>query len=337
MTNITERNSAAAPQPVPIDDYPSNAMSETMARARPAAKSNATLLLQGESGTGKDYLARWIHQQSGNSHGPFFAINCAAIPHEIAESELFGHERGAFTGAWRRKKGLLELAEGGTLLLNEIGELSLALQSKILTFLDSKTFLRVGGEDWVRVDARLIAASHRDLQSLVDERGFLEPLFYRLNVFPIEVPPLRDRLEDLPILVKELLSELAREMQISPVPRIDGTSLEAMTRYHWPGNVRELRNVIERSIILSSGDDELTVSLNEGAESRTEWSHTLFFSQDRTLDDLRVELTEHLCTEAMRRSGGNKSKAAAMLGISRDALYRYLKRFKIVGEKATHN
>lgn len=337
MHNITDRNSARAHKHVPTNEYPSKAMSRTMARAGLAAKSSATLLLQGESGTGKDHLARWIHEHSENSNGPYFAINCAAIPDEIAESELFGHERGAFTGAWRRKKGLLELAEGGTLLLNEIGELPLGLQSKILTFLDSKAFLRVGGETPVRVDARLLAASHRDLRSLVDEGGFLEPLFYRLNVFPIEIPPLRERLDDLPVLVNELLTDLAREMQISPVPEIASTSLETMARYHWPGNIRELRNVLERSIILSSGDEVVTVSLNETADPQTEWSHTLFFSEDRTLDDLRSELTRHVCTEALRRTGGNKAKAAAILGISRDALYRYLKRFGEFGDKATHN
>ena len=170
-------------------------MRDCLELARIAAATNSIILLLGETGSGKDYIARWIDDQSRRSAGPYFALNCAALPRELAESELFGHEAGAFTGARARKKGLLELAEGGTLLLNEIGELPLSLQSKLLTFLDTRSFLRVGGDKGVKVDARLIAATHRDLGQEIAQGRFLEPLFYRLNVFPIQVPPLRERLE----------------------------------------------------------------------------------------------------------------------------------------------
>ncbi len=199
--NITERkqvNQAIRPTTV---DYPSEAMRATLFRARYVAATDSVVLLQGESGSGKDFLARYIHVHSKRNRGPFFAINCAALSHELAESELFGHEPGAFTGARGRKRGLLELAEGGTLLLNEIGELSLLLQSKLLTFLDTRSFTRVGGEKTVTVNARLIAATHRDLKEEVAARRFLSALYYRLDVFAIHVPPLRKRLEDVPLLV----------------------------------------------------------------------------------------------------------------------------------------
>ena len=171
----------------------------------------------------------------------------------MAEAELFGHEAGAFTGATRKKRGLLELAEGGTLLLNEIGELSLRLQSKLLTFLDTRSFTRIGGEESIHVSARLIAATNRDLEKEVEEGSFRKDLFYRLNVFSIEVPPLRERRDDIPILIERILSLLSVEMQLPDVPKIQATFLSRLCKYDWPGNVRELRNVLERAVILSGG------------------------------------------------------------------------------------
>ena len=228
-------------------------MKAALHQARRAATADSIVLLQGESGSGKDYLARWIHDHSRRAPGPYFAVNCAAISRELAESELFGHERGSFTGAHGRKRGLLELAEGGTLLLNEIGELPLSLQSNLLTFLDTRSFLRVGGEKSITVNARIIAATNRNLDTEVAEARFLSPLLYRLNVFTINVPPLRDRIEDIPLLVEEIMSRLAKDLQLTSIPAIDPASTIALTRYHWPGNVRELRNVIERALILSDG------------------------------------------------------------------------------------
>ena len=202
-------------------EYRSEAMKSVLDLATFAASGKSVILLLGESGVGKDYLAKYIHERSNYSSGPYFSINCAAVPSELAESELFGHEAGAFTGANRRKRGLLELAEGGTLLLNEIGELSPALQAKFLTFLDTRTFTRVGGQQEIKVNARILAATNRDLQNEISSGRFRADLYYRLNVLSIRVPPLRERTEDLPILVAQLLSTLAKDLQMSFCARID--------------------------------------------------------------------------------------------------------------------
>ena len=217
----------------------SRVMSNLLETVAQVAPSEATVLLTGDSGTGKEMIAGAIHFNSPRKDAPFIKINCAAITESLLESELFGHERGAFTGATVQKKGLLELAEGGTILLNEIGELVPFLQSKLLAFLDTNSFMRVGGQKSIRVDARLIAATHRDLGKEVSEKRFLEPLFYRLSVFPIDVPSLGNRLADIPILVEEILSNLAREMQIRTLPIIDEEQMRLLKQYHWPGNVPE--------------------------------------------------------------------------------------------------
>jgi two-component system, NtrC family, response regulator AtoC len=323
--NITERKRIEAGSSIALSDYQSLAMRETMAKGAFAAASDSIILLLGESGSGKDYLARWIHAHSRRCDGPFFAVNCAAVPHDLAESELFGHEAGAFTGARGRKRGLLELAEGGTLLLNEIGELSMALQSKLLTFLDTKSFVRVGGEKSVHVNARLIAATHRDLESEAERGRFLKPLFYRLNVFVIELPPLRRRMEDIPLLVEEIMSRLAGEMQLTEVPAFDASALDELCRYQWPGNVRELRNVLERSVMLS-GEKPMHVALPLAGIEQAEWSHRVSFPEGRSLHGVVDEVIFSVCEEALRRSGGSRNAAARLLGVSRDSLYRYLKR-----------
>jgi transcriptional regulator with PAS, ATPase and Fis domain len=302
-------------------------MAACLREARTAAATDSTVLLLGESGSGKDYLARWIHDRSKRAAGPYLSLNCAAISKELAESELFGHEPGAFTGARGRKRGLLELAEGGTLLLNEIGELPLSLQSKLFTFLDTKSFMRVGGEKSIYVDARLIAATHRDLHLAVTEKRFLEPLFYRLNVFPIRVPPLRERLQDLPILVEQLMSRLAAELQLSELPVVDDSTFRAVAGYHWPGNVRELRNVLERSLMVSEGTT-LSVTMPSSAATQENCLYPLTLSPGRTLEDVTDEVTKALCLEALKRSQ-TRAGAARMLGISRDSLYRYMKKFGI--------
>jgi PAS domain S-box-containing protein len=321
--NITERKKAL---PVPWhspSDYPSEAMRITMKRAHQAASREGIVLLLGESGSGKDHLARWIHEHSGRASGPFFAINCAALPTDLAESELFGHEAGAFTGAHRRKKGLLELAEGGTLLLNEIGELSQLLQAKLLTFLDTRAFLRVGGEKSIHVDARIIAATHRNLETEVSEGRFLQPLLYRLNVFSITVPPLRERIADLPLLIERLLPGMSSDLGLSGVAGPDAASIAVLSRYNWPGNVRELRNVIERALMLWD-DGPLNLELTLRELKYTDWSYPVRFSSgDVRLHDITVDFRKSVCLEAIRRCGHNKKEAARSLGISRDSLYRY--------------
>jgi len=332
--NITERRKFELDVPAIATDCPSAAMRDALNKAFFAASTDSIILLLGESGSGKDFLARWIHNHSKRLDGPFFSINCAAIAPELAESELFGHEHGAFTGTRGRKRGLLELAEGGTLLLNEIGELPLSLQSKLLTFLDTRSFMRVGGEKSVHVDARLIAATHRSLEEEVEKGRFLQPLFYRLSVFPIEVPPLRERIEDIPVIVEALMSKLAADMQLSEIPVLDAADLAALSRYHWPGNIRELRNVLERSLMLSGlGPFRLALSVPE--TSREDWSMTIRFLAGRTLRDIGDEVAQSLVSEAVRRCGGSKKEAAKLLGISRDSIHRYIRRFRAKGGNLT--
>ena len=333
--DVTDR-ARSLPKPKAVfENYPSEAMKTTMREARSAAASDGTVLLQGESGSGKDYLARWIHDHSKRALGPYFSLNCAAISRELAESELFGHERGAFTGAHGRKRGLLELAEGGTLLLNEIGELPLSLQSKLLTFLDTRSFLRVGGEKLLNVNARIISATNRSLDKEVEEGRFLSALFYRINVFGINVPPLRDRIEDIPVLLEEIVQRLAVELQLTHLPYIDPSFAIALTKYDWPGNVRELRNALERALMLSDGHS-LSLTLPSGVGSSADWSHVSSFPlQERTLHDVTDEVTKSLILEALRRCEGNRRHAARTLGIARDSLYRHMKRFGIMSENQT--
>ena len=333
--DVTDR---ARTLPVPkafFETYSSQAMNNTMSEARSAAASDGTVLLQGESGSGKDYLARWIHDHSKRALGPYFSLNCAAIARELAESELFGHERGAFTGAHGRKRGLLELAEGGTLLLNEIGELPLSLQSKLLTFLDTRSFLRVGGEKHHTVNARIISATNRSLDKEVEEGRFMSALFYRINVFGINLPPLRDRIEDIPVLLEEIMSRLAVELQLTQLPYIDPAFAIALARHDWPGNVRELRNALERALILSDGRS-LSLTLPSVQQSPQDWSHVSSFPvHERTLHDVTDEVIKSLCLEALRRCEGNRRCAARTLGIARDSLYRHMKRFGIESENQT--
>ena len=333
--NITERRNLGLEASAIVTNYPSEAMRDTLNKAFFAASTDSIILLLGESGSGKDYLARWIHNHSRRVDGPFFAVNCAAIAPDLAESELFGHEQGAFTGARGRKKGLLELAEGGTLLLNEIGELPLGLQSKLLTFLDTKSFMRVGGEKRVHVDARLIAATHRNLEQEVAAKRFLQPLFYRLSVFPIEVPPLRERIEDIPLIVQELMRRLTVEMQLSEGPDLAASDLAALSRYHWPGNIRELRNVLERSLMLS-GRGRLRLALSVHQSNQEDWYLKIRFPRQGTLREINDQVTESLVVEALKRCDGSRKEAAQVLGISRDSIHRYIRRFRLKGGNLTH-
>lgn len=329
--DVTERRERELPPPRFLRKSRSKVMEKTLALAQRAATRNVTVLLTGESGSGKDYLARSIHDLSDRSGGPYFTINCAAVAPELAESELFGHERGSFTGAHARKRGLLELAEGGTLLLNEIGELRLPLQAKLLTFLDTRKIMRVGGEREISVNARLIAATNKDLAKEVEAKRFREDLYYRLSVMVIEVPPLRFRKEDIPDLVADIAGQLASELHLSPVPRIDPATMNKFSTYNWPGNIRELRNVIERTLILgeappTGGSPPVSVGEDE------DYLFTVRFNSGKTLRDIVDEISRSVCLEALRRSHGNKKEAARLLGIARDSLYRHLKHLGIEPE-----
>ncbi len=311
------------------NDFKSETMQSTLAKVRLVSETDSIVLLTGETGSGKDYLARHIHKLSGRSTGPFYAINCAAIPSELAESELFGHEPGAYTNALRRKKGMLEMAEGGTLLLNEIGELTPLLQAKLLTFLDTFSFTRIGGEKTISVNTRLIAATNRDLWTEVNEGSFRKDLYYRLSVISIEVPPLRERSEDIPVIANRILVRLREELKLSSIPDIRADAMRALRMYSWPGNVRELRNVLERALMLSRGDticpNHLSVPQTErvpGAEKRSVPSGC-------GLNDVLKETERLMIEDALGRSGGNKSEAARLLGISRFSLLRHMTKLGI--------
>ena len=226
------------------------------------APTDATVLLEGESGVGKELFAHAVHQESGRRSGPFFAINCAAIPETLLESELFGYEKGAFTGASSSKRGKFEVADHGTLFLDEIGDLSPVLQGKILRVIETKQFERVGGTQTRRVDIRLVAATNKDLKALVASGAFRQDLFFRLSVFPILVPPLRERREDIPLLAPHFLAKFAAEQKRRAPIEISREALDALVRHPWPGNVRELENTIERALILGAGNRILPEDLN---------------------------------------------------------------------------
>jgi transcriptional regulator with PAS, ATPase and Fis domain len=292
----------------------SPAWAAVLAAGTRVARTEATVFLQGESGTGKEVLARLIHKNSSRSHGPFIGINCAAVPEQLLESELFGYERGAFTGAQQAKPGRIELAAGGVLFLDEVSELSLAAQVKLLRFLQEREFQRLGGIRVQRADVRIIAASNRDVDEAVDQGTFREDLFYRLQVFDIVLPPLRERVEDIPRLAEHFLAEFARAIGGQP-PRLLDDALQALIRHDWPGNVRELRNVLERASILSDGE----ISCNH-----------LSFRRRRPRSPLPVDLraAERVTIERiLRETDWNKSKAARRLGLTRAQLYLRLRRY----------
>lgn len=316
--------------------YSSRPFLATMVKADIASETPSTILLTGETGSGKDHLARYIHDRSLYSVGPFVGFNCAAIPTELAESELFGHEAGAFTGAVRRKRGVVERAEGGTLLLNEIGDLSLMLQSKLLSFLDTLSFTRVGGEKELTVNVRLIAATSKDMESEVAQGRFRADLFYRLNVFPIRVPPLRERKEDIPFLATTILSQLTRKMGLSHELSIDPTVFELLAEYAWPGNVRELKNILERALILCHGgpikNDHIILEVPAQKAAIVEWPE---IPLDVALDEAVAETQRRVVQEALRASSGKKGDAARLLGLSRYAFARLLKKVGLMGDSRT--
>ncbi|MCA1902682.1 MAG: sigma 54-interacting transcriptional regulator [Candidatus Hydrogenedens sp.] len=273
--------------------------------------TEATVLIRGESGTGKELVAHAIHFNSNRATGPFIKVNCAALPESVVESELFGHERGAFTGAYQQRKGRFEMAHGGTIFLDEIGDLPLSIQAKLLRVLQDKTFERVGGSEVIKVNVRIITATNRDLEKLVKEEKFREDLFYRLNVFPIFIPPLRERKTDILELANYFVEKYSRENN-KYVKRISTPAIDMLMSYHWPGNVRELENVIERAIILTNDDvihgHHLPPTLQTAEASNTIMKGKL----EETLE--RVE--REMIIEALKNTKGNKAKAARELGIT---------------------
>lgn len=332
--NITERWRSHKWPVTLSEEYPSATMRSTMSVARLAAQSDSIILLTGESGSGKDFLARFIHDHSKRAGGPFFAINCAAVPPDLAESELFGHERGAYTGAHSRSRGLLELAEGGTLLLNEIGDLSPPLQAKLLTFLDTRTFTRVGGRKNVSVNARIMAATNRDLEQDVSNGNFRADLFYRLNVLSIRIPPLRERREDLELLLEQILPDIAAELHLPALPTVDARVIAQLQSYTWPGNVRELRNVLERALIVSKGQ-RIELPVADSDADQQDWVLELHFPRTESLNDVTRHVKRSLIEEALRRSAGSRKNASILLNISRHALHRQMKSLGLMEEDDT--
>jgi two-component system response regulator AtoC len=290
-----------------------------------AASPASTVLLTGESGTGKDLAAKVLHYGSDRAAKPFMNITCSALPEALLESELFGHERGAFTGADRQKRGLLESADGGTVFLDEIGEMVPGLQAKMLRFLEEKSFKRVGGSADIRVDVRVVAATNRKLETEVKEGRFREDLYYRLNVLPIELPPLRARTGDLPLLVNYYVDAYNREFR-KRVRGVDPGAMQALKTYGWPGNVRELRNVVERAMLLTDGQT-LTVADFPVASARQ--AH-LTEQVDLPAAGIDLEQLERsLVVQALERSGWNQTKAAGMLGLNRDQIRYRVEKFKL--------
>jgi transcriptional regulator with GAF, ATPase, and Fis domain len=309
---------------------PSAAMRSVVELARRAATASTTVLLLGESGTGKEVVARAIHCWSPRADAPFVAVNCTALTPELLESELFGHERGAFTGAVAAKKGRFELADGGTLFLDEIGELAPGLQVKLLRVLQEREFQRVGGVKDIRVDVRIIAATNRDLKAAVRAGSFREDLLYRLNVITIVLPPLRERADDVPVIARHFAERFAREMS-RPTPAIGDAVLRALTSYGWPGNVRELQNVIERAVALGTGpavdlaDLPLELQLGDAVEGAAASGD----AADATSVSLRAAIdgfTRGHVERALAAAGGRQSEAALLLGLPQSNLSRLMKR-----------
>jgi len=288
----------------------------------------STVLLTGESGTGKDLAAKVIHYSSSRAARPFMNITCSALPETLLESELFGHERGAFTGADRQKRGLLESADGGTVFLDEIGEMLPLLQAKLLRFLEEKTFKRVGGAADVKVDVRVIAASNRSLQEEVRKGHFREDLFYRLNVMAVPLPPLRDRQDDVPRLLNHYIDAFNTEFR-KKITGVSVGALKALQAYPWPGNVRELRNAVERAMLLTESSEltESQFAMLSAAEGE------LSAGMGLPAGGINLEELEHsLVVQALERSGWNQTKAATLLGLNRDQIRYRIEKFKL--EKA---
>jgi two-component system nitrogen regulation response regulator NtrX len=301
-----------------------------------AAPTNGRVLILGENGTGKELVARTIHQQSRRRGGPFVEVNCAAIPEELIESELFGHVRGAFTGSVADKPGRFEQASGGTIFLDEIGDMSLKTQAKVLRVLQEQVMERVGGTQRIRVDVRVLAATNKDLPAEIRDGRFREDLYFRLNVIPIFVPPLRDRPEDIPLLADHFMAVMAAEYGRRP-KRLAPEAVARLQQYQWPGNVRELRNTIERLIIMVAGDtitaqDLAFLGRDEGGGSAVGATDTDQGGPPSGLGRLaeaRDQFERDFILRALAAAHGNMSKTAEMLGVERSNLYKKMKAFGI--------
>ena len=302
----------------------SRVMRGLLRRVQMVAPTDSTVLILGESGTGKELVASSIHRNSRRSQNPFIKLNCVAIPPDLLESELFGHEKGSFTGATARKPGKFELAHGGTIFLDEIGDMPLGLQAKILRVIQEKEFDRVGGTRTVKVDVRLICATNKNLPQMVAEGTFREDLYYRINVFALQLPALRERKEDIPLLVDDFLSRTTPEVSIS------SPALQMMIGYAWPGNVRELQNTVERAAVLSQGQE---IVVNHLPESITQLFQNAFIEnedeKDLSIDDKLKEIEKGMIIDALKKTNGIQIRAAELMGINQRSLWHRIKKYQI--------
>lgn len=291
--------------------------------------TDATILLHGESGTGKSMIAKLLHNLSGRSNGPFIAVNCAAIPEQLLESELFGYEKGAFTGATASKPGKFEAAHNGTIFLDEIGEVPLSLQAKLLHIVQEKSFIRLGSNQVKQVDVRIISATNRNLKKMVEEGTFREDLYYRLNIVDIQIPPLRERKDDIPLLVEEFLekhrNKMNKNFQVSP------QLLKILVDYDWPGNVRELENAVERAIVLCDGENlsiqDFPSRIQGFSQTNTVTSASLSFDKGKTLPEKLEEIERQIILHVIEEHHGQISSAARELGISRQRLFYKMNKY----------
>ena len=298
-----------------------------MTKARQVAALDSPVLLLGETGTGKDVLAQYIHYASSRSKKPFISVNCGAIPDTLVDSELFGHEKGAFTGALTKKRGRFERASGGTIFLDEIGELPPQAQVRLLSVLQKKEIERVGGVETIPVDIRIIAATHRNLEKMIVENLFREDLWFRLNVFPLTIPPLRERTSDIPALVQHFLIQKSKELKLPDTPTLQPGTINHLLEYHWPGNVRELENIIERALILNPSGPLDFAELSHGTRVAKK-SHAVLSPEVARLDDVVANHIRHALTQARGKISGSDG-AAAMLGVNPSTLRNKMRKLKI--------
>jgi len=302
----------------------SNAMQAVYRLIEQVADSNATVLIRGESGTGKDLVAHAIHYNSPRADGPFVKVNCTALPETLLESELFGHEKGAFTGATDRKLGRFERAHGGTIFLDEIGDFPPSLQVKLLRVIQFKEFERLGGLETIKANVRIIVATNKNLEAQIEKELFRQDLYYRINVFPIYLPPLRERKDDIMLLADHFLEKLAAENN-KDITRISTPAIEMLTRYHWPGNVRELENCIERAVLLCDGD----VIRSEHLPPSLQMIKKTQAVATRSLTQIIENIERELIVDALKKSGGRQRKAANDLGITERILGYKIKKYHI--------
>ena len=305
----------------------SRRMMDIFEKISKVAESNSSVMIYGESGTGKELVAQAVHDQSPRKDKPFIKVNCGALAEGVLESELFGHEKGAFTGSVKRKRGRFELADKGSIFLDEIGDISLSTQIKLLRVLQEKELERVGGEETIKVDVRIISATNKNLLELVEKGRFREDLYYRLHIIPIDIPPLRERKEDISDLVHYFIEKVCAETNRKPFP-INDAAMKMLIDYDWPGNVRELENIIERSVVLCEGNE---IAINDIPLLDGRSGHRLDISDSNIpLEQMLEKVERQLIERAMERAKGIKTKAARILGIKTSSLYYKLEKYRLI-------